>query len=54
MRFLGIGRYNDLAAMYHGLARRGHEVVVAPDAQEPHGPGLRTTSATAAIRSAAA
>ena len=29
MRFLGIGRYNDLAAMYHGLARRGHEVRVA-------------------------
>lgn len=28
MRFLGIGEYNDLAAMYHGLARRGHEVRV--------------------------
>lgn len=28
MRFLGIGEYNDLAAMYHGLVRRGHEVRV--------------------------
>lgn len=28
MRFLGIGRTNDLAAMYHGLAQRGHEVRV--------------------------
>ncbi|MBA3595115.1 MAG: phosphoribosylamine--glycine ligase [Pseudomonadota bacterium] len=28
MRFLGIGDYNDLAAMYHGLAARGHEVRV--------------------------
>jgi phosphoribosylamine--glycine ligase len=28
MRFLGIGEYNDLAAMYHGLARRGHQVRV--------------------------
>lgn len=28
MRFLGVGDYNDLAAMYHGLARRGHEVKV--------------------------
>ncbi|MBI2769801.1 MAG: phosphoribosylamine--glycine ligase [Burkholderiales bacterium] len=28
MRFLGIGEYNDLAAMYHGLASRGHEVKV--------------------------
>ena len=28
MRFLGIGEYNDLAAMYHGLARRGHQVKV--------------------------
>lgn len=29
MRFLGIGDYNDLGAMYHGLARRGHEVRVS-------------------------
>lgn len=29
MRFLGIGDTNDLAAMYHGLAQRGHEVRVA-------------------------
>jgi phosphoribosylamine--glycine ligase len=28
MRFLGIGEYNDLGAMYHGLAARGHEVRV--------------------------
>jgi phosphoribosylamine--glycine ligase len=28
MRFLGIGEFNDLAAMYHGLAARGHEVRV--------------------------
>lgn len=28
MRFLGIGHYNDLAAMYQGLAARGHEVRV--------------------------
>jgi phosphoribosylamine--glycine ligase len=28
MRFLGIGEYNDLAAMYQGLAARGHEVRV--------------------------
>jgi len=28
MRFLGIGDTNDLAAMYHGLARRGHDVRV--------------------------
>ena len=28
MRFLGIGDYNDLASMYEGLARRGHEVKV--------------------------
>ncbi|MFC6284829.1 MULTISPECIES: phosphoribosylglycinamide synthetase C domain-containing protein [Polaromonas] len=28
MRFLGIGTYNDLAAMYHGLSMRGHEVRV--------------------------
>ena len=28
MRFLGIGETNDLAAMYHGLVRRGHEVRV--------------------------
>lgn len=28
MRVLGIGDYNDLAAMYHGLASRGHEVRV--------------------------
>lgn len=28
MRFLGVGEYNDLAAMYHGLAARGHEVRV--------------------------
>ena len=28
MRFLGIGEYNDLAAMYHGMAARGHEVRV--------------------------
>ena len=28
MRFLGIGEYNDLAAMYHGLRQRGHEVRV--------------------------
>ena len=29
MRFLGIGDTNDLAAMYHGLVQRGHEVRVA-------------------------
>lgn len=29
MRFLGIGDTNDLAAMYHGLAQRGHGVRVA-------------------------
>ena len=29
MRFLGIGDYNDLGAMYHGLAQRGHEVRVS-------------------------
>ncbi|TWO72900.1 phosphoribosylamine--glycine ligase [Caenimonas sedimenti] len=28
MRFLGIGETNDLASMYHGLAKRGHEVRV--------------------------
>ena len=28
MRFLGIGEYNDLAALYQGLAQRGHEVRV--------------------------
>jgi phosphoribosylamine--glycine ligase len=28
MRFLGIGDYNDLGAMYHGLVQRGHEVRV--------------------------
>ena len=28
MRFLGVGESNDLAAMYHGLAQRGHEVRV--------------------------
>jgi len=28
MRFLGVGTYNDLAAMYHGMAARGHEVKV--------------------------
>ena len=28
MRFLGVGAYNDLAAMYHGMAARGHEVKV--------------------------
>ena len=28
MKFLGVGQYNDLAAMYHGLAQRGHEVRV--------------------------
>jgi phosphoribosylamine---glycine ligase len=28
MRFLGIGNSNDLAAMYYGLAQRGHEVRV--------------------------
>ncbi len=28
MRFLGVGEYNDLAAMYHGVAARGHEVRV--------------------------
>ena len=28
MRFLGIGESNDLAAMYHALASRGHEVRV--------------------------
>ena len=28
MRILGIGEYNDLAAMYHGLVQRGHEVKV--------------------------
>ena len=28
MRFLGIGEYNDLASMYQGLGRRGHEVRV--------------------------
>ena len=28
MRFLGVGQANDLGAMYHGLAQRGHEVRV--------------------------
>lgn len=28
MRFLGVGDTNDLAAMYHGLAQRGHDVRV--------------------------
>ncbi|MDP3829596.1 MAG: phosphoribosylamine--glycine ligase, partial [Polaromonas sp.] len=29
MRFLGIGDYNDLGAMYYGLAQRGHEMRVS-------------------------
>lgn len=28
MRFLGVGNYNDLGAMYHGLRQRGHELRV--------------------------
>ena len=28
MRFLGVGHTNDLGAMYHGLAQRGHDVKV--------------------------
>ena len=40
MRILGIGESNDLAAMYHGFATRGHEVrvfVEDPACQDVHG-----------------
>lgn len=36
MRFLGVGEYNDLAAMYHGLASRGHEVRVFVEDEACH------------------
>jgi phosphoribosylamine--glycine ligase len=47
MRFLGIGDYNDLGAMYHGLAQRGHEVRVSvanPAYQDVYGGMLDFTS----------
>jgi phosphoribosylamine--glycine ligase len=47
MRFLGIGDYNDLGAMYYGLARRGHEVrvcVANPDYRDVYGGMLDFTS----------
>jgi phosphoribosylamine--glycine ligase len=47
MRFLGIGDYNDLGAMYHGLAQRGHEVrvfVANPDYQDVYGGMLDFTA----------
>lgn len=40
MRFLGVGESNDLGAMYHGLAQRGHEVrvfVEDPASQDVYG-----------------
>jgi len=36
MRFLGVGENNDLGAMYHGLAARGHEVRVFIEDQVCH------------------
>ncbi len=46
MRFLGVGEYNDLAAMYHGLAKRGHEVrvfVADPECKDVFGGMLTFT-----------
>lgn len=47
MRFLGIGETNDLGAMYHGLAARGHEVRVFiedPACQDVFGGMLQLTA----------
>lgn len=47
MRFLGIGEYNDLGAMYHGLVQRGHEVKVSiedPACQDVFGGMLELTT----------
>ena len=46
MRFLGIGEYCDLGALYHRLAKVGHEVrvhVEFPDARDVHGGMLQLT-----------
>lgn len=47
MRFLGVGESNDLAAMYHGLVQRGHQVrvfVQDPASRDVHGGMLDFTS----------
>lgn len=47
MRFLGIGEYCDLGALYHRLAAAGHEVrvyVELPEARDVHGGMLQLSS----------